>query len=342
MKTSLPPYVAVRRKKGREYFYFRKTWSEGGQQRERMIRLPDDPDSPEFSQEYWAIRSGTSDAVKPKATNTWRDLITSYKQSAKYRNLSPKTKPDYDRVMGEIGEKNGDKSVKDMTRDDVLAIHAKHASTPRKADRYIQMIRLLLNFAIYQRRWSIDNVAEKITLYGKQREYEPWPDWMIGKLSAAPEKVRTAAELILGTGQRPNAAIQMRRDQFSGEWMTVTDEKNNEPFEVYCPAPLRSYLSGVPVNGIYVIPKNLTQPLGYDAVEHAFRAWRATLGDRGKPYTLHGLRKLAIIRLAEAGCSDAQIQAITNQSAEMVAYYRRRANRKKLSKSAHERNRNET
>lgn len=66
----------------------------------------------------------------------------------------------------------------------------------------------------------------------------------------------------------------------------------------------------------------------------AFRAWRTGLGARATPYSLHGLRKVAIIRLAEAGCTDAQIQAATNQSAEMVRYYRTKASRKNLSKAA--------
>ncbi|KAE9631748.1 hypothetical protein GP644_05435 [Parasedimentitalea maritima] len=37
--------------------------------------------------------------------------------------------------------------------------------------------------------------------------------------------VQTASELILGIGQRPNAAIEMKRDQFRGDWMEVLDEK---------------------------------------------------------------------------------------------------------------------
>ncbi|WP_074854948.1 hypothetical protein [Thioclava dalianensis] len=88
-------------------------------------------------------------------------------------------------------------------------------------------------------------------------------------------------------------------------------------------------------NNAHILPRNLSQPIGYDAGEKAFRAWRATLGERAQPYVLHGLRKLAIVRLAEAGCSDAQIQAITNQSPQMVAYYRKRASRKIMSKAAH-------
>ncbi|WP_116131163.1 tyrosine-type recombinase/integrase [Tropicimonas sp. IMCC34043] len=168
-------------------------------------------------------------------------------------------------------------------------------------------------------------------------EFEPWPDWMIEKLSEAPVAVRTAAELILGTGRRPNAAIGMRRNRFDGEWIRVTDEKGAEEFEGFCPENLRSYLAALPVTGAYVLAKNLTEPLGYSAIEKAFRKWRSKLGDEARRFSLHGLRKLAIVRLAEAGRSDAQIQAITNQSAEMVAYYRKRASRKALSRPTQER-----
>ena len=86
-----------------------------------------------------------------------------------------------------------------------------------------------------------------------------------------------------------------------------------------------------------MLAKNLTEPLGYDAVEKAFRTWRDGLGEKAAPYSLHGLRKLAIVRLAEAGASDAEIQAVTNQSAEMVAFYRAKANRRALSRAAQER-----
>lgn len=142
--------------------------------------------------------------------------------------------------------------------------------------------------------------------------------------------------------------MNFARDQLRGEWMTVTDEKEDDGYEVYCPAELRPSLSALPIRGGHVIPKNLTQPFGYNSVEKAFRTWRATLGERALKYSLHGLRKLAIIRLAETGCFDAQIQAITNQSPEMVDYYRKKASRKRRStaafsmKAAAEQNENET
>jgi hypothetical protein len=139
------------------------------------------------------------------------------------------------------------------------------------------------------------------------------------------------------TGQRPAAAFAMKHDDFYDEWMRVIDEKSDEQFETYCPEPLRDFIASCPRKGKFILAKNLTEAVGYDAVEKAFREWRSTLGPEAKEFVLHGLRKLAIVRLAEAGCSDAEIQAVTNQSAEMVAYYRKKASRKILSKQAQHR-----
>ncbi len=181
------------------------------------------------------------------------------------------------------------------------------------------------------------NPAANIDLYERQREFKPWPDWMVRALKSAEPELQAACELILGTGQRPNAAIQMEFSAFDGDWMTLTDEKSADTFEVYCPDRLRAFITGRPKRGRFVIAKNLAEPLGYNAIEHRFRSWRGALGDKAKEFTLHGLRKLAIVQLAEAGCTDAEIQAVTNQSMEMIADYRRLADRKTLSRNAQKR-----
>jgi len=248
--------------------------------------------------------------------------------------------------MDAILDKNGSKDVRETTRQAVRAIHDKYSATPRKANHMVQVIRLLWNYGKGKLDWPIgENPAAGIDLYGRTREFAPWPEWMVRALDTAPDDLRITAELMLGTGQRPNAAITMRRDHFSGEWMTVRDEKGAADLEVYCPERLRAFVADLPRRGVYLLAKNLTQPKGYDAVERTFRKWREGLGDAARPFTLHGLRKLAIVQLAEAGCSDAEIQAVTGQSPETVAYYRKKASAKALSKAAQirrDRNRNGT
>ena len=318
------PNVSRKRSGGRWIYYYRKG--------EQYVRLPDNPDSPEFDDAYWAIRSGRA---QPVVKTTFAALVEDYKGSKYFKRLAPSTRASYSRYIDALNQINGEKDVRKFTRAGIEAIHKKHAATPRKADWYVQILSTLMKHAI-RLEWRTDNPAATVDLYGKQREYEPWPAWMVERLSEAPQSVRTAAELMLGTGQRPNAAFDMTWDRFDGEWMVVLDEKQGATFEAYCPADLRAYLDQLPQTGRHVLAKNLTEPLGYDAVERAFRKWRSSLGDRAKKFTLHGLRKLAIIRLAEAGCSDAEIQAVTGQSAETVAYYRARASRRRLSRAAQE------
>ncbi|KIC22480.1 tyrosine-type recombinase/integrase [Leisingera sp. ANG-Vp] len=319
--------------------YHRVTWTEGGKRKEKAIKLDWKGNAERLDALYWECRSGNHDQQKEPAKYTWRKLIVAWRKDPRIQgDLAESTKRTYRRDMDRILEKNADKDVRRTTRQAVRAAHDKLADTPRKADKYLQTIRLLWNYGQKELDWPLsENPASGIRMFGRQREYEPWPEWLINKLKDAPQSVRTAAELILGTGQRPNAAIKMRRDQFRAEWMEVLDEKAGESFETYCPEDLRRYIDALPNTGRHVLAKNLSQPLGYDSVEKAFRTWRNGLGDKAKPFVLHGLRKLAIVRLAEAGCSDAEIQAVTGQSAEMVAYYRKRASRKALSRAAQKR-----
>lgn len=326
----------------------RVTFTDGGKRRERVITLDWKGDPQELDRLYWMCERGQHPNQKPKAPATsWKALVTAWRSDPRIqRKLSEGTKTSYRRTMDALLVKNADKNVSKTSRQDVRAIHDKLSETPRKADHMLQVIRLLWNYGKTKLDWAIgENPAAGIDLFGKQREFEPWPEWMVNALPSAPSDVQAAAELILGTGQRPSAAIKMRHSDFKGEWMWVLDEKNNVRCEVYCPDRLRTFIASTRKRGAYILPKNLTEEKGYSAVEHQFRRWREKLGENAKPYSLHGLRKLAIIQLAEAGCSDAEIQAVTNQSAEMVAYYRAKASKKRLSMAAQrhrDQNRNET
>jgi len=48
----------------------------------------------------------------------------------------------------------------------------------------------------------------------------------------------------------------------------------------------------------------------------------------------HGFRKSAVVFLLEAGCTDAQVSAITGQTREMVEHYSLMVNQKRLAKEA--------
>lgn len=329
--------------RGRWEPFHRVSWTDDGKRRSREVKLDWKDDPRELDRLYWLAQGGQHAAQAKAVRHTWRECIEAWRRDPLIQGkLAHGTKRSYRPPMDAILEKNGGKDMRQTTRPGVKAALAKLSDTPKKAARFAQTISLLWNYAANELDWPLGpNPAKKLGQHNPRRTFEPWPDWMVRALETAPESVRTAAQLIRGTGQRPAAAISMRRDQFRGEWMIVRDEKGDDEFEVYCPASLRDYVKDLPIRGAHVLAKNLAEPLGYYAIEKAFRAWRKSLGTTAKPYTLHGLRKLAIVELAEAGASDAEIQAITNQSAAMVAYYRQKASRRKLSRAAHERTKNE-
>jgi len=75
---------------------------------------------------------------------------------------------------------------------------------------------------------------------------------------------------------------------------------------------------------------------GFDPIY--FGAWFAdAIEEAGLPddCVLHGLRKAASRRLADAGCSEEEIKSITGQTtSQMVQHYIKRANKKKMARAA--------
>ncbi len=324
--------------------YHRITWTDSsGKRKERAIRLNWNGDEKKLDDEYWAAESGRHEKQIKPAKRTWAICVKEWRSDAKIqKNLTPSTKKSYNREFEKILEKNADKPMSETTRARIRKKHNAMSETPRAADWMLQVVSILWNFAKNELDWSLgDNPAARMKKYGAQQEFLAWPDWMLNSVDNAPDVVRISCELIRGTGQRPSAAIGMLKSAFQGEWVTVFDEKGDSGFPIYCPERLRALVDRLPVGPRHVLPKSETQPMSYDSVEKVFRAWRETLDDlaqshddSARNYSLHGLRKRACVELAEAGCSDAEIQSITGQSSEMVAKYRKEANRKMLSRTA--------
>lgn len=339
MKRQRKPYVCQRG--GR--LYYRITWSAEGRRRERFIRLPGDEDSPEFDRAYWAIRSGTSPQLQRAPRTSWEALIRSYRASSAYKSLKPGTRRKYDAVIAALREKNGDKDVRKVTRAQVRAIHEKYADTPRKADRQLEVIRLLLNFAMLELDWITANPAKGIKRFGPQVEWQPWPEPLQTAFVRACEArgdtiVLTAFHLGTGTGQRAGDLCGMKWDHYDGAYISVVQEKTGTRLWVYCPDTLRAYLDTLPKRGAYLLPKNLTEPLGYNALERRFRKVRDMVGRAADGYVMHGWRYTAAVALADAGASDAEIQAVTgHKTLAMVQKYRNQARQKHLSRTAQER-----
>lgn len=319
------PYVAVRTQKGKKYYYFRK--------KNKFTRLPDNPDSQQFDNEYWAIRSGRkSRSIK----TTFNALIESYYNSPNYKRLSMGTKKNYRRALELIRENNATKDFTRLRVRDVIAARDTYADKWRKANTMVEMISILARHAI-QLEWITSNPAAYVEKL-KGGEYLPWPEKIQEDFTRYCAETKsdialTAYHLCTGTGQRIGDVVKMRWDQFDGDFMHVVQEKTNAQVTIYCPAKLRRYLSTIPRKGDHIFAKNLRQHVGKRQVQDAVMKVREAINARH--LVIHGWRYTAAVELAEAGCSDTEIQSVTgHKSLAMVQKYRSKANQKRTSKQA--------
>lgn len=338
-KTALP-YLQFIQRGGRTYVYFRK-----GSVRKR---LPDNLDSKEFSDAYWDCRAGKA---KGKSRHNWNALIISYYRSPAYLGLAAGTRANYRRHCEEIREKNGSKDMRTFRRKHAIEARDKLSTTWSKANERVAVLSMLCRHAV-DLEWIDRNPVVDIDKL-KGGEYEPWPEAKLAAFERCCEATgntiaRTAYELATGTGQRIGDCCAMMWDDFDGEFMSVVQEKTGAKISIYCPQRLRDYLTNLPKRGRYILARNLTQPIGKRAAQKAIEEVREKIGALSGATRLvpHGWRYTAAVRLAEAGCSDAEIQSVTgHKTLAMVQKYRAAANQKRTSKRAQtmaERNENGT
>jgi integrase len=319
-------YIQKIRYKQKVYYFFRR--------RGLRVRLPDNPDSPEFTKAYWEARQGGPKKVK----TTFNALIISYYQSPRFSKLKESTKKEYHRGLEFLREKNGPKDFTKLRRRDVIAARDKYADTWRKANGMVENISILAKHAI-DLEWITNNPAQGVEKL-KGGSYEAWPDEM---LRAYEDHCRehdltlelTLYELALGTGQRIGDVCVMRWDQFDDEgFMTVLQEKTGTLVEVYCPQRLQDHLALLPRDGEFILGR-----ISKRRAQNRIQLVRKAIG--AEKFVPHGWRYTAAKELAEAGATDAEIQSVTgHRTLEMAQKYRGQAERKRLSKAAQKRRTN--
>lgn len=318
-------YVTTKTVKGRVYYYFRRG--------ETYQRLPNDPDSQEFDDAYWAIRSGRA---KKKTKTTFEALIVSYYQTPEFKDRKPRVQQEYRRTLELIREKNGPKDFTKLRRRDVIAARDAYADTWRKANAMVEMISILSRHAI-DLEWITANPASGVKKL-KGGEYQPWPTAKLRAFeayceSAALEWELTAYMLGIGTGQRIGDVIGMEWAHYDGQFISVVQEKTAARLWVACPEFLRKYLDNLPRRGRFIIAQSLHKGVAKRTIQQRVMAVREQIG--AQAFVIHGWRYTAAVHLAEAGASDSEIQAVTgHKTLEMVKKYRSQANQKRLSQAA--------
>jgi integrase len=330
----LPPHVhaVTKRPSGRVYYYFakhRSTDREAGR-----VRLPDNPASPEFWAAYAELMQ--LPPPTPRRTDLVQDLATAWQASPEWAQMSPRTRQEWTRLVRVIVHGWGDLPVANIKPQHVLGFRDQFASKPATANNLMRVLRSMLAWSV-PRGWRGDVPFDGVRLLTGGAGYAPWP-WDV--IEAARVELRPdlwwAVALALYTGQRLSDVLQMRWNAINAAGLlAVKQGKTGKDLLIPLHRDLRSVIETIPRKALTILTSAEGRPWGADG--NGFQTtWHkhkpAAVRERGLVF--HGLRKSAVVTLLEAGCTDAEVAAITGQSRAMVEWYAKQVNQQRLAASA--------
>lgn len=325
----LPPYVVqVRNKTGRPYLYFQK--GRGTARSGARVRLPDDPTSPEFWEAYARL---VQLRAPPRNPNQMRELIAAWQASPQWAGMSIKTKALWMGLSRLIVEHWGELEVGGIEPKHVAMLRDEYAGTPAKANNLLRCLGSAISWGI-ERGYRKDNPVSHVRQFPAGDGYAPWP-WEVieaARTALRPDLWHTVA-LALYTGQRLADVLAMLWSAISRNGISVRQEKTGKLLLIPLHRDLAAVLEDVPRHAVSVLTNTDRRPWTMNGFQATWRRNKpAEVRDLGLVF--HGLRKSAVVTLLEAGCSDAEVAAVTGQSRTMVEHYARMVNQERLARAA--------
>ncbi len=287
----------------------------------RRIALPGRPGEDEFMAAYAAAAAEFDDKVRPAAVRyaagTMDALAAAYFASVEFKSLSDETKRTYRFTIERFCDEHGSSRVSHLQRKHVKAIVSTRydASGAAAANKLLKNLRLLMKLAI---ETGLRKDDPTIGLKLAKLEGQGFADWSESEIKQFEERwpsgsrQRLAMYLALFTGQRRSDIVRMGRQHMRGESIEVRQQKTGARLLLPIHPKLKAELAHADSKHLTFIVTEYGAPFSVAGFGGWFSdaARAAGLTDR----SLHGLRKSAARRLAEAGCSTKQIAAVTGHA----------------------------
>jgi len=303
------------------------------------IRLPDEYGTPEFMAAYRAaLAQHISGEAKTGRTLAW--LIGQYQISPAWEGLAKETKKQFKYQLANMKKRAGDAPIEQITPASVAAGRDARAAKPTDANKYLKCSSALYRFAV-DRRWMPSNPAKGIAkIKVKSEGFHTWTEdealrfeerWPVST------RERLAFDLLVYTGVRISDVVRLGRQHTRGGEITITTEKSRNmgaPVEVTITIlpPLVASIAAAPTGDM----NYLVTAKGTAFAKESFGNWfREVCREAGVPGSSHGLRKLAAVRMAQNGATEAELNAVFGwaEGSSESATYVRKANRAKLARA---------
>lgn len=324
--------------------------------------LPGTPGSRAFMRAYERLLAGDGAAPvsRPAANYTWRRLIDAYYQTPEFTDVGKGTQAVYRGELERFAKNFADMDVRDMDYEALVGLRKAMQDTPSAFNNLLKRMRQCLRLAI-RLKWIQSDPSAGMKKF-KGGSVHTWTDEQIAQFEAywpLGTFERTGYALHLYTGQRrgdvnamrwPEAGVVAGRAYYDGDTgkmlvpenddgddgatISLSQEKTGTRVDIPVHPKLAEALAAWPRKGDRILYGRYGRPVGkermgemmYDAIVAA-----------GLPEEcrMHGLRKVASVRLVEAGCTPHEAMAITgHRSVDVFEGYAEKFNRKELAKVA--------
>jgi integrase len=280
-------------------------------------RLVGHPGSPEFVQSYEAAHRQRR---KPDA-KTFHAIISGYKQSRDFTDLAPRTQRDYLKHIAHIEKAFADLPIAALgdarITSDFIKWRDGLSLGDRQQDYAWTILMRLVSWARDRGQTSYRPPSRVRKLYKSDRAEKIWlPADIAAFRAAASEQLWQALVLALETGQRQGDLIRLPCSSYDGQWIKLKQSKTGMNVAIPVSRDLRLTIESLPTNSPIMLTSSQCRPWTSDGLRTSWYKAAKRAGVDG--LTFHDLRGTAVTRLAEAGCTEAEIAAITGHSLKTV------------------------
>ena len=294
-------------------------------------------DDPAFAAAYAAALASTGRdrkavaQAKDSAARTFDALLAIYYRSPGFRNMRPISQATHSGALDRFARLHGHRLVAGLTHERLVTILGGMADRPAAANSLRKRLRTVWSLAT-----RLGWVAHDPFAGAKPYRSGTWHTWTEAELRQFEARwplgtrARTCYALALYTGQRRADLAAMRWDQIQGGMIRVAQSKSDDArrdnwLEIPIHADLAAALAAWPRQQIRILATNQAMRMTAFSLGNLMSS-AITAAGLPAECKLHGLRKAASRRLAEAGCTAHEIAAITgHRSLAEVERYTRRA-----------------
>lgn len=296
------------------------------------------------SKEFWPEATKAHEAFIRRGRQGIKDfkaLVEAFQSETNpfWTKLAASTRRGYKTSGDIIKETWGDDLPVDLTTVDAQDAIDALGETPAKANQFRAFLSRLMAWGA-SRGYCKTNVVEMTEKIPGGEPWVPWPNWAFEiLLEHAPFHMQMIAMSAFFTGQRQGDVLAMTKPKAGENTIAVRAQKTGNTVWIPIHFAYRKWIDRVPTSDSVMLHAG-ARATSYKSPDGFRTEWQKLMAKEAfKPFrenriVFHGLRKNAVINLLEVGCTENQVGAICNMSAQMVQHYGREVALRSLAKDA--------